>query len=132
MIFQVIHRGERERERGTVLLQYSFIYKTALLKYESCPLANFEGLRYLLYGILNYFWTVAFQKGCTHEQMAKCFLSHHQHTEDYYQKKFFDRFDDSSLIDERKFPRMHFHPSSLTVGTWPFSLSPASSLTWWL
>ena len=53
------------------------IQKTALLSMRAALLTNFEGhnrmllIQVLVVWDLELFWTVAFQKGCTHEQMAK-------------------------------------------------------------
>lgn len=78
MIFQVIHRGERERERELFYCNIADIQKTALLSMRAAILANFEGLRYLLYGILNYFGQWLSRKVVLMSKWQKCFLSHHR------------------------------------------------------
>ena len=75
----------RERERELFYCGIIDIKKTALLSMRAALLSNFKGhIRMLLIQVLvvwdlELFCPVAFQKGCTHEQMAKVLiLSHHR------------------------------------------------------
>ena len=85
MIFQLIQWGERERERELFYCSIVDIQKTALLSMRAALLTKFEGynrmllIQVLVVWDLELFWPVAFQKGCTHEQLAKVLiLSHHR------------------------------------------------------
>lgn len=85
MIFQLIQRGERERERELFYCSIVDIQKAALLSMRAALLTNFEGhntmllIQVLVVWDLELFWPVAFQKVCAHEHMAKVLiLSHHR------------------------------------------------------